>query len=85
MDEALPESFATYHEIGWIYKEIISVWIKKMIELSNHSANEPALLILDGHPSQVENAHLVFLAHEKIVILLRFLPQITHGLQLLFV
>ncbi|XP_074030354.1 uncharacterized protein isoform X2 [Leptinotarsa decemlineata] len=49
LDEAPPRSFAKNHPSGWINAEIFIYWFQKFIEFSRPSAENPVLLILDGH------------------------------------
>lgn len=65
MDDALPGSFAYYHESGWITTESFLVWFKNFLEFSNSTPEKPVLLLLDGHRSHSKSIGLINTAREK--------------------
>lgn len=81
MDDALPGSFAYYHETGWITTDSFLVWFKQFIEFSNPKPDKPVLLLLDGHRAHSKSIALINAAREKNVILLCFPPHTSHRLQ----
>lgn len=46
---APPGAWAEFHPSGWMQTEIFVNWMKKFIEFTHASKENPVLLILDGH------------------------------------
>uniref|UniRef100_A0A146KT86 Tigger transposable element-derived protein 6 n=1 Tax=Lygus hesperus TaxID=30085 RepID=A0A146KT86_LYGHE len=78
---APPGSFATYHSSGWIQKDLFLVWFEKFIQFANPSAQNPVLLILDGHASHTKSVELINRARDNHVHILCLPPHCTHRLQ----
>ncbi|KAF0684221.1 Pogo transposable element with KRAB domain, partial [Aphis craccivora] len=76
-----PEFTAEFHPSGWMQTDIFYRWLKKFIQFTHASKNNPVLLLLDGHATHTKNINLINLARENGVVMLCFPPHCTHRLQ----
>lgn len=81
LDGAPAGSWGECHESGWIQGHLFIIWLKRFIEWSHSSKDDPVLLLLDGHATHVKSIEVIELARENGVILLCFPPHCTHRLQ----
>ncbi|CAH0727622.1 unnamed protein product, partial [Brenthis ino] len=81
LDGAPAGSWGECHESGWIQGPLFVLWLKRFIEWSHSTKDNPALLLLDGHAAHVKSVEVIDLARENGVILLCFPPHCTHRLQ----
>ncbi|KAJ0169726.1 hypothetical protein K1T71_014332 [Dendrolimus kikuchii] len=81
LDGAPAGSWGECHESGWIQSHLFVLWLKRFIEWSQASKDEPVLLLLDGHATHVKTIEVIDIARENGVVLLCFPPHCTHRLQ----
>lgn len=81
LDGAPVGSWGECHESGWIQGHLFILWLKRFIEWSHASKEDPVLLLLDGHATHVKSIEVIDLARENGVVLLCFPPHCTHRLQ----
>jgi DDE superfamily endonuclease/Tc5 transposase DNA-binding domain len=67
---------------GWTNDELALEWLRRCFEPATRekAANEPRLLLLDGHGSHIKSEFLYHAFHNNIIIL-RLLPHTSHILQ----
>jgi len=81
MEGTPPGSTYHCHPSGWMQKEIFTEWFRHFLQHSASSANNPSLLILDGHATHTRNLEVIDLARENGVTLLVLPPHCSHRLQ----
>ena len=78
MDGAPPGSIYACHPSGWMQKDIFSTWFHHFLETTRPTAENPILLILDGHSTHTKNIDVIDLARENHVHMLCLPPHCTH-------
>ncbi|KAJ4432782.1 hypothetical protein ANN_21421 [Periplaneta americana] len=81
MDGAPAGSISACHPSGWIQADIFTKWFDHFIQFVKPSADDPALLILDGHFSHTKNIDVVDKARENHVDVICLPPHSTHKMQ----
>lgn len=81
LDHTPPGTFAEYHPSGWIEKNIFIRWFKKFVEFTHPTAENPVLLLLDGHAAHTKSLELINIARENHVVIICFPPHCTHRMQ----
>ncbi|XP_062715093.1 uncharacterized protein LOC134291401 [Aedes albopictus] len=66
---------------GWMTADGFNKWFEHFIRHTKPSAEDPVLLILDGHSSHTKNLEFVDRAKESNVHVLRLPPHCSHKLQ----
>ena len=69
MDGAPAGSISACHPSGWIQTDIFTKWFDHFVHFVNPSADDPVLLIVDGHYSHTKNIDVVDKAREHSVSL----------------
>ena len=67
MDGAPTGSFSACHPSGWIQTDIFTKWFYHIFHFIKPSADDPVLLIVDGHHSHAKNLDVVDNAREHSV------------------
>ncbi|KAJ8921607.1 hypothetical protein NQ315_010515 [Exocentrus adspersus] len=76
------ESIVEYHPSGWTQSSIFApTWFNHFLKYAKPSADDPVLLILDGHATHIKNLTLVEMARENNVHILVLPPHTSHRLQ----
>ena len=65
MDGAPAGSFAACHPSGWIQTDIFTKWFDHFVHFVKPSADDPVLLIVDGHYSHTKNLYVVDKARKQ--------------------
>ncbi|XP_060804467.1 tigger transposable element-derived protein 6-like [Amyelois transitella] len=81
MDGAPPGSAYACNSSGWMKLEVFDQWFDHFLAHAKPSADDPVLLILDGHLSHTKNLNVVLKARENHVTILCLPPHCTHKLQ----
>lgn len=81
LDGAPPGSIYACHPSGWMQSEIFVQWLRHFIKHTKPSAEDPVLLLLDGHASHTKNLEAINLARDNHVVMLCFPPHCTHRMQ----
>ncbi|XP_055918616.1 uncharacterized protein LOC129950719 [Eupeodes corollae] len=81
MDGTPPNSWGECNQSGWITKDLFLKWLKRFIEWSSATKDQPVLLLLDGHASHVKSLEVIDVARANGVVMLCFPPHCTHRLQ----
>ena len=81
MDAAPPGSVSACHKSGWMQTEIFVEWFKHLVKHAKPTADDPILLILDGHSTHTKSLTLIDLARANHVFILCLPPHTTHRLQ----
>lgn len=66
---------------GWMTAKCFNLWFKHFIHHTKPTAEDPVLLILDGHSSHTPNHEFVDRARENNVHVLSLPPHCSHKLQ----
>ena len=69
IDGAPAGSISACHPSGWIQTEIFTKWSDYFVHFVKHSADDPVLLIVDGHYSHTKNIDVVDKTREHSVSL----------------
>lgn len=69
------------HISGWIQQEIFVEWLRHFIDTTKPSADDPVVLILDGHYSHTKNLEVIIIARENHVHIICLPPHSTHRMQ----
>ena len=69
MDGAPTCSISACHAYGWIQTDIFTKWFGDFVHFIKHSADDPVLLIVDGHYSYTKNFDVMDKAREHSVSL----------------
>lgn len=77
----LPGSWGLCHPSGWIQTDIFFNWFKWFVDRVKPTAEDPVLLILDGHKTHTNNLDLIDYARNHHVIIICLPPHCTHRLQ----
>ncbi|XP_011859539.1 PREDICTED: jerky protein homolog-like [Vollenhovia emeryi] len=79
MDGAPAGSIWACHPSGWIQMDIFSMWFDHFIKHTASTADNPVLLVLDGHSSHTRNILLLEKANHVSIICLP--PHSSHKMQ----
>jgi len=60
MDGAPAGSISACHPSGWIKTDIFTKWFHHFVHFVKPSADDPVLLIVDGHYSHTKNLDVVY-------------------------
>lgn len=78
---APPGSIFAFHPSGWIQTDIFTQWFNHFTDYVRPSAENPVLLLLDGHHTHTRNLDVIVAARENHVTLLCLPPHTTHKMQ----
>lgn len=81
MNGAPPASIYACHPSGWIQTELFTQWLRHFIEHVKPSAQDPVVLVLDGHSSHTRNLDVIMLGREHNLIIICLPPHATHKMQ----
>ncbi|KAJ8941970.1 hypothetical protein NQ314_010190 [Rhamnusium bicolor] len=81
MRGAPPGSIYAVHPSGWIQQNLFTQWFQHFISFVKPSAEDPVLLVLDGHYSHTRNVNVIRLARENNISIISLPPHSTHKLQ----
>ncbi|XP_052741851.1 uncharacterized protein LOC128198807 [Bicyclus anynana] len=81
MDGAPPGAIFACNPSGWMKLDVFSQWFDHFLIHAKPTAEDPALLILDGHLSHTKNLNVVLKARDNHVTILCLPPHCTHKLQ----
>jgi len=81
MDGAPAGSISACHPSGWIQTDIFTKWFDHFVHYVKPSADDPVLLIVDGHYSHTRNLDVVDKAREHSVAIVSLPPHSTHKMQ----
>ncbi|KAJ8939983.1 hypothetical protein NQ314_010923 [Rhamnusium bicolor] len=80
MRGAPPASIYAVHPSGWIQQNLFTQWFQHFISFVKPSAEDPVLLVLDGHYSHTRNVDVILLARENNISIISLPPHSTHKL-----
>ncbi|KAK9680280.1 DDE superfamily endonuclease [Popillia japonica] len=69
------------HPSGWMQLHIFTNWFEHFVRHAKPSAEDPCLLILDGHMTKTRNLDFINSARDKSVTVLCLPPHCSHKLQ----
>ena len=79
---APPETEVTCHPSGWMQSDIFAeTWFKHFLHHSKPSAEDPILLLFDGHATHTKNLTLIEMARKNHVHILVIPPHTSHRMQ----
>ncbi|XP_043234050.1 MFS-type transporter clz9-like [Amphibalanus amphitrite] len=80
---APPGTVFVYHRSGWMQTDIFTRWFQHFLRHAKPSAEEPVLLILNGHLTltHTRNLDLIELARDNHVTIVVIPPHTSHRLQ----
>lgn len=81
MDGAPAGSIWACHPSGWIQNHIFTMWFEHFIKYTSPSANNPVLLILDGHSTHTRNLEIIEKARENHIQIVCLPPHSSHKMQ----
>ncbi|XP_063243011.1 uncharacterized protein LOC134542569 isoform X1 [Bacillus rossius redtenbacheri] len=81
MRGAPPGSIGRCHPSGWIQTNLFTDWFNHFLSKAKPTADEPILLILDGHHTHTKNIDVIELARANHVMIVSLPPHTTHKLQ----
>lgn len=81
MDGAPPGSIFDCHKSGWIQMDMFTKWFRHFVSITKPSAEDPVLLLLDGHYSHSRNLDVIEYAREHHVVIVCLPPHSSHKLQ----
>jgi hypothetical protein len=81
MDGALAGWISACHPSGWIQTGIFTKWFDHFVHFVKLSADDPVLLIVDGHYTHTKNVDVVDKAREHSVSIVSLPPHSTHKMQ----
>jgi hypothetical protein len=81
MDGAQAGSILACHPSGWIQTDIFTEWFDHFVRFVKPSANDPVLLIADGHYSHTKNMDVVDKGRKHSVSTVSLPPHSTHKMQ----
>lgn len=81
LDGAPPGTIAGCHPSGWIQQHLFTQWFRHFVKHTKPSADDPVVLVLDGHYSHTRNLDLIDLARTYNVIIISLPPHSTHKIQ----
>lgn len=80
-DGAPPGTIFACNDSGWMKLDLFKQWFQHFLNFTKPSADDPVLLILDGHLSHTKNLDVILKARESFVTLFCLPPHTTHKLQ----
>ncbi|XP_008188284.1 tigger transposable element-derived protein 6-like [Acyrthosiphon pisum] len=80
-DGAPPETIFHCHPSGWMQLEIFTEWFQHFINHAKPTAEDPVLLILDGHMTHTRNLQFIDLARINHTTVVCLPPHCSHELQ----
>jgi hypothetical protein len=81
MDGARAGSISACHPSGWIQTDIFTEWFDHFVHFVKPSADDPVVLIADGHYSHTKNIDVVDKAREHSASTVSLPPHSTHKMQ----
>lgn len=81
MDGAPPGSIWACNSSGWMKLDVFTQWFDHFLHYTKPSAEDPVLLILDGHLSHTKNLDVILKARQNHVTIICLPPHCTHKLQ----
>jgi len=78
MDGAPAGSISSCHPSGWIQTDIFTKWLDHLVHFLKPSADDPVLLIVDGHYSHTKNLDVVDKARKHSVAIVSLPLHSTH-------
>ncbi|GLV46263.1 hypothetical protein CBL_12340 [Carabus blaptoides fortunei] len=80
-DGAPPGTTFVCNDSGWMNLDVFAEWFDHFLHHVKPTAEDPALLILDGHLSHTKNVNVIEKARSNFVTMLCLPPHTTHKLQ----
>lgn len=80
-DGAPPGTAFACDKSGWMQTHIFTAWFQHFLSHTKPTAEDPVLLLLDGHATHVKNIEVITLALDNHVTMLIFPPHCTHKMQ----
>lgn len=80
-DGAPPGSEFACNPSGWMQTDIFMQWFDHFLKYAKPSAEDPALLILDGHATHTKNVAFIEKARENHITVVCLPPHCSHKLQ----
>lgn len=80
-DGAPPGTVFACNDSGWMNLDVFSDWFNHFLSHVKPTADDPVLLILDGHLSHTKNLSVIEKARSNFVTILCLPPHTTHRLQ----
>lgn len=80
-DGAPPGTKFACHPSGWMNSEIFLEWFDHFLMHTKPTAQDPVLLILDGHATHTKNINFIDKAKENYTTVICLPPHCTHKLQ----
>jgi hypothetical protein len=80
-DGAPPGTAFVCHPSGWMQTEIFTQWFNHFLKFAKPSADDPVLLILDGHSTHTKNLDFIEKARENHTTVVCIPPHCSHKLQ----
>lgn len=81
MKRAPPGSIAGYHESGWIQANLFCEWMAHFVKHVKPRAEDPVVLILDGHYFHTRNLDVIDFARQNFVSIVYRPPHSMHRMQ----
>ena len=81
MDGTPLGSVSACHPSGWIQSDIFTQWFRHFIKYTKPSAEDPVVLVLDGHYSHTRNLDVINLARENHIEIICLPPHSSHRMQ----
>jgi hypothetical protein len=81
IDGAPAGSIAVCHPSGWIQTDIFTKWFDHFVHFIQPSADDPVLLIADGHYSHTKTLDVADKAREHSFTVVSLLPHSKHKVQ----
>lgn len=81
MDGAPAGAIWGCHPSGWIQADLFTMWFDHFINFTKPTAEDPVLLVLDGHYSHTRNIDLINKARENHIIIICLPPHSSHRMQ----
>lgn len=80
-DGAPPGSLIEYSKSGWISSELFTKWFMHFVKHTHPTADDPVVLVFDGHYSHTRNLGLIELARANHVSLVCLPPHTSNKTQ----
>ena len=81
MKGAPPGAISGFHPSGWIQCDLFCQWMKHFASFVKPTAEDPVVLIMDGHYSHTRNLEVINFARENHIIMVCLPPHSTHKMQ----
>ncbi|KAJ4451750.1 hypothetical protein ANN_03221 [Periplaneta americana] len=81
MDGAPAGAIWGCHPSGWIQADLFTMWFDHFINFTKPTAEDPVLLVLDGHYSHTRNIDLINKARENHIIIICLPPHSSQRMQ----